>query len=153
MKEISVDVDHCLACKSCEVYCAVAHSASRSLHKALTESPQPLPRIKVKNTHRARAEPALCRHCKRPPCVQSCERNAIRKDAKTELTVIDRSICVGCETMLCISACPFGAIILKRNTQIVLVCDQCVDIGEPVCVQVCPTKVFKLRGEKKRSSP
>jgi len=144
MKEIFIEVKHCLACKSCEVYCAVAHSASRNLFAALDESPQPLPRVKVKQTKTAKAMPAQCRHCVNPPCVSSCERGAIRKDPESQLTIIDAKRCMGCDTMPCVPACPFGAIIMEKDKKIVLVCDQCVEIGEPVCVLACPTNVFSL---------
>ena len=149
MKEIFVTVKHCLACRTCEVYCAVAHSVSRNLYGALTESPLPTPRVKVKQTRLARAEPAQCHHCARPSCVPSCERGAIKKAPKTHLTVIDGSRCSGCESMPCVSACPFGAIIMEKDKKVVLVCDQCVDVGDPVCVRVCPTGVFGLEGRER----
>jgi carbon-monoxide dehydrogenase iron sulfur subunit len=144
LKEIFITVKHCLACRTCEVYCAVAHSMSMSLHGALKESPLPIPRVKIKQTRAAKAEPAQCHHCARPLCVPSCERGAISKDPETQLTIIDSTLCPGCESMPCVSACPFGAIILEKDKKVVLVCDQCVDVGEPICVQVCPTLVFSL---------
>ncbi len=39
MKEIFVRLDRCLGCKSCEIACAVEHSASKSLFGAVSEKP------------------------------------------------------------------------------------------------------------------
>ncbi len=42
-KVIYIDVEKCLGCRSCEIECAVAHSAAKSLLGALREDPLPLP--------------------------------------------------------------------------------------------------------------
>ena len=149
MKEIFVDIKHCIACKSCELVCAVAHSQSQNIFSAIYEDPQPVPHIRVKFTKMAKAAPMQCHHCKKPPCVQSCTRGAIKKDTETDLTLIDNKICLDCSTFECANACPFGAIIIEKDKKIVLVCDQCVEIGEPVCIKACPTKVFSLKGRIK----
>ncbi len=46
-KVVYTDVEKCLGCRSCEIECAVAHSADKSLLGALREDPLPLPRVQV----------------------------------------------------------------------------------------------------------
>ncbi|MBI5478744.1 MAG: 4Fe-4S ferredoxin [Deltaproteobacteria bacterium] len=144
MKSIFLETKHCLSCKTCEIYCAVAHSAAKNLLGALAEDPRALPRIRVKQTRTAKAMVALCRHCEKPACVASCALGALTKDPVTRLTIIDHVRCLGCELMPCVSGCPFGAIMVEKDKKIVLVCDQCVELGAPVCVSACPTGVFTL---------
>ena len=38
-KTIEVNIKKCLACKSCEIACALAHSKSKVLEEAVSESP------------------------------------------------------------------------------------------------------------------
>ena len=45
---IQVDLSRCIACKACEVACAVAPSESKTLEGALQEDPRPEPRVNVR---------------------------------------------------------------------------------------------------------
>ena len=47
MKEVFVRLDRCLGCKSCEIACAVEHSAAKSLFSAVSEKPGPVRRVYV----------------------------------------------------------------------------------------------------------
>ncbi len=144
MRTISVNMKLCLACKSCEIHCALAHSESKDLFRALRESPEPRPRVRVNPSQRTRANPAQCKHCKYPQCIRACERNAICKDPESQLIVINREACAGCEDFACASACPFGAMLLEKDMHTTLFCDRCQELAEPACVGVCPTGVFKI---------
>ena len=44
---IYVDIDKCVACKTCEMACAVEHSKSKELCKAIYECPSPQGRVEV----------------------------------------------------------------------------------------------------------
>ena len=44
---IQVNPEKCLGCKSCEIACAVEHSASKDLYRALEEKPLPAARVQV----------------------------------------------------------------------------------------------------------
>lgn len=61
-KVIAVDIGRCLACKSCEIACAVAHSASGRLEEAVVEHPKPQKRVTVEAAGQF-AVPMQCRHC------------------------------------------------------------------------------------------
>jgi carbon-monoxide dehydrogenase iron sulfur subunit len=88
--------------------------------------------------------PHICRNCKNPPCIEACKRKAIVKDAETGWVTIKYERCNNCS--LCISACPFGAIIMSPAGE-ALLCDVCG--GSPRCVEVCATGAIKFvdRGE------
>jgi len=47
MKQLYYDVNKCLGCKSCEIACAVAHSLTGELFKALKEETLSLPRRSI----------------------------------------------------------------------------------------------------------
>jgi len=141
MREIFVKTKHCIGCKSCELMCAVAHSNSRDLSIAIKETPLSISRVKVRASQSAKFVLKRCRHCKKPPCVSACKSSAIYKDENYR-TVIDEDKCKGCFT--CVSACPFGAMMIEKDRRIVLVCDYCQDIGKPACVASCPTGVFTV---------
>ena len=46
-RRLTFDAQTCLACKSCELACVLAHSASGALEPALGESPRPEPRVEL----------------------------------------------------------------------------------------------------------
>lgn len=130
----------CTACKTCELQCAIAHSRTKNLYEAISESPQPEARIGLKKEKRA-IVPVICSHCERPPCVEACPEKALYKDGEAAPTLLDASKCTGCG--LCIEACPVGALQMDREGKIILKCDQCVERMEagllPACVSGCPT--------------
>jgi len=198
MKKISIDVKNCKTCKSCEVHCAVAHSASRNLHAAISAIPastsrirvrstktaskprnvyfalansafkslyDPVtgryipqiqdgsdpnntvsaqPRIRIKPTKKTKIEITQCKHCRNPRCSDSCEQNAITKDAKTGLTIIDSEYCKKCLSMTCLAACPFEAIVVERAKNTILICDRCQDNEIPACVSACPVGALQM---------
>ncbi len=83
--------------------------------------------------------PHICLNCKKPPCIEACRRKAITKDARTGWVTIDKEKCNNCT--LCIAACPFSAIVLTPEDE-VLLCDVCG--GSPKCVEMCPTGAIQF---------
>ena len=73
-----VKVDRCLGCKSCELACAVEHSASRDLYEAIHETPGPRARVRV-SQGTTFAIPLQCRQCGDAPCVAICPTNALHR--------------------------------------------------------------------------
>lgn len=143
MKRIFVDIDKCLGCRSCEIACAVEHSVSKDLFRAIQEDPLPKPRADVQQDIRRSSFPLQCRHCEEPYCVDACISGAIRKDPETGLVISDEEKCVGC--WMCVMVCPWGVIrparvfIRGEEKKAALSCDLCQGREVPACVEACPT--------------
>lgn len=83
--------------------------------------------------------PHICINCRKPYCIEACRRGAINKDVQTGWVTIDEEKCNNC--MLCVSACPFSAIVVTPERE-VLLCDVCG--GNPKCVEMCPTGAIQF---------
>jgi len=136
MKHLYYDVTKCLACRSCEIACAVVHSKSKELFKALREETLSLPRKKI---HRAKDKnfPISCRDCKDAACVTACMAGALSYDKETGRVLHDEERCVGC--WMCVMVCPYGAIRPNAKTRLPIRCDKCKGQDSPACVLACPT--------------
>ncbi len=143
-KTIVTDIQKCVACKSCEIACALEHSASKKLEEAVLESPAPQSRISVLASG-AYSVPIQCRHCEDAPCVMVCPTRAMHRDQIGEPVLINRDLCIGCRA--CIMACPFGSIEMSRGGRAVVKCDLCIERSlngqEPACVSSCPTGAMR----------
>lgn len=141
MKEILINLEHCLGCKTCELACAVEHSESKNLFAALFESMAPVSRVYVEAGQQFNF-PLQCRHCTDAQCIRACISGALWRDENTGLVNHDREKCVGC--WMCVMACPFGVIAQDRRAQVALKCDRCPERDVPACVASCPTKAISL---------
>lgn len=161
MKEvIFVNVEKCLACKSCELACAVEHSKSKNLFEAIRETPLPQSQIRVEGGEDF-SMPLQCRHCEDAPCLQICPTKAIEKVDTGGPIIIRDELCVGCKW--CILVCPFGVIGISHKGRVAIKCDLCIKRLEesrlPACVEACPTKAIRfisseeLEEERKKKVP
>jgi len=139
MKGIFVDLERCMGCKNCEVYCAVEHSAAKNLFPAVMEKPSPVRRISVESSGDT-CLPLQCRHCEEAPCVDACPSGAMKNNPETGVVSHDQDRCIGC--WMCAMVCPFGVISPQPDSKIVLKCDRCPDLETPACVSACPTKAL-----------
>jgi carbon-monoxide dehydrogenase iron sulfur subunit len=146
MKEIFVRLDRCVGCRSCEMACAVEHSASKSLYIAVSEKPMPLRRLFVEVAE-GQKMPLVCRHCQDAPCVAVCSSRAMQQDPLTGAVDRDAEKCVGC--WMCAMVCPYGVITQQKGTRVAVKCDLCGFRELPACVEACPTHtlVFCEEGE------
>jgi carbon-monoxide dehydrogenase iron sulfur subunit len=144
-KVIFIDVEKCLACKSCELQCAIGHSASKNLFEAIKEEPLPKPRVKVEYIEKL-TFPLQCRHCEDAPCVKICPTKALEQLAPHQPVIIKSELCIGCSW--CIMVCPFGVIKFDSKGKAIIKCDLCIERlkmdKEPACVEGCPTKALKF---------
>jgi len=142
MKVIGVYLDRCTGCKTCELCCATERgSHSKTLLKAVQESPRPQSRIRVEGSSETPI-PFQCRHCFQAPCVDACLAGALARDEKTNLVILKEERCIGCWT--CTAFCPYGIIFPWPERKIALKCDRCIYMESPVCVDVCPTHALEL---------
>jgi len=141
---IYVDIKKCLACKSCEIACAVQHSKSKNLREAIKEKPLPRSRIKVRGTSEM-SIPLQCRQCEEAPCVRICPTKAMIKSIDGIIN-INHDLCIGCKW--CVFVCPFGVIRMDNDNRMIIKCNLCIERLEkgefPACVVSCPTKALKF---------
>ena len=148
-KVIMVNIERCLACKSCEIACAVVHSESRVLEEAMKEQPKPQKRVTVEAAGEF-GVPLQCRHCEDAPCITVCPTKAIHRQTPESPVLIDQDLCIGCK--FCLLVCPFGVINVSHDGKAMIKCDLCIERTksgqEPACVEACPTKALQLVDEK-----
>lgn len=143
MRRLSFTQSHCLACKSCEIACVLAHSQAENLASALRETPMAKRRVRIGSD--ADGVAALrCEQCDEPLCVFSCKSGALSRDPVTLRTTLDETRCVGCA--MCLMVCPFGIRMDSERSQVVR-CDVCADRDVPACVAACPTRALGVHDE------
>ena len=126
MKKVFVDIDRCIACRTCSAACNYRNSEFRST-------------IGYGDLREDVRLPFICRHCDDAPCLAACPKDAIKK---LDNGVIKRMnmLCIGCKS--CALACPFGVINPDLRSYIITKCDLCVfrlkEQKEPACVLACP---------------
>lgn len=141
-KKIYCDIKRCLGCGACEIACAVEHSKSKKLSKAIEESPLPIKRREAQFVSTGVAISTSCHHCEEAFCVVACMSGAMHKDKTTGQTKYDEDKCVGC--WMCLMSCPFGALERKEEEKKIIKCDFCPDRDIPICVEACPTGALFL---------
>jgi Fe-S-cluster-containing dehydrogenase component len=84
----------------------------------------------------------ICRHCKKPKCLEDCPCGAITLNADG-LVLIDESKCVACGN--CARNCPFDAVVFIEERNVYQKCDMCYNRPSgPVCVEVCPVSALTV---------
>ena len=149
--------DRCLACRSCELACSVAHSASgadalvrarppgraldttRALEAAIAEEFPPIRRVVVA-TGSDGVDALRCEQCLEPLCAFACKSGALRRDPATGRVTLDDARCVAC--YMCLTVCPFGIRPDPARDRVVR-CDVCRDRATPACVEACPTGALR----------
>jgi len=141
---IYVDPERCMGCHTCEMACAVAHSESKDLFKAIYEEPRSKPRVVVEAVGRT-SVPLQCRHCEDAPCVAVCPTRAMAK-LEDGPVVVREELCIGCKA--CILVCPFGAVAMGPGGKVAHKCDLCIERleagEEPACASSCPTGALRF---------
>lgn len=126
--------ERCTGCQACMVACMDEKDIRPS------EGEQPGCRVRVTGQPQSPFwELCICRHCRKPACVQVCVSQALHRDVQTGLVLCEPERCIGCGR--CASACPAGAITLDHH-RIARKCDGCAERIRagllPACVRACP---------------
>lgn len=129
-----------MACRTCEISCAIQHSKDKNLFSAVLQSPSPKKRLFVES-HQQLRMPVLCRHCEDAPCLNACISGSLYRD-DNGFVRRHKDRCIGCWT--CIMMCPFGVMTRDVENHIALKCDRCHKLDLPACVSSCPTKALVL---------
>ena len=137
---VIVDLERCLACRSCETACAKAHAGFEDIVEAVLSEAHMTPRVRVLAAA-GKAVPLQCQHCEDAPCVTVCPSGALYQDEDEGVVRAAPEKCIGCKS--CVVVCPFGAVDWDDQERTVVKCDLCEDIieegEEPRCVTACPT--------------
>lgn len=142
MKSIFVNAERCVACRTCEIACALNRSSlTKRLPEAIYEILLPLSRVRVEPTDTDYGFPIHCRHCEDAPCLDACPSAALYRDPEG-LVLLHDERCIGC--WMCIMVCPFGAPQPFRHLRKVMKCDRCKGMDAPYCVESCPTHALIL---------
>jgi len=134
MKRLHVTPERCTGCRTCEIACAVSHSASGQTMGTSTIRAFP---INPPDT----GIPIVCLQCDVAACVEVCPSAALVRNEATGAIVVDEGRCVRCKA--CVYACPFGNITFDQERALPLKCDLCE--GNPRCAQFCPTCTLEYR--------
>ena len=141
MKELLIRAERCLGCRSCELACAVEHSATKNLLLSIKEEPRPQYRVHVASDGSS-SLPLQCRNCEDAPCLTACLTGALHRDARG-IVLCNSDLCIGC--WMCLMVCPFGIISQKYNERRIVKCDRCPELETPACVTACPSAALVYR--------
>jgi len=130
MKVLSVDLNLCTGCRSCELRCAFKHHQECNPNHS---------RMRVVKFDRVGvAVPLFCLNCEEGFCREICPTKALQRDKKTGALVLNEERCVRCRA--CTMVCPFlGLQVLSEGK--VVKCDLCD--GDPYCVKYCETGALR----------
>jgi carbon-monoxide dehydrogenase iron sulfur subunit len=126
---IEAYAEQCTGCRLCELAC--------SMQKIREFNPK-LARIRVHHEEGGLCTPVVCTQCEEEWCVQACPTEAIARDSKRQIVVINLEDCTGCSD--CVEACPIGAVGWHTQDGTPFKCDECG--GQPVCVPICPAEAL-----------
>jgi molybdopterin-containing oxidoreductase family iron-sulfur binding subunit len=107
---MAIDTKRCFGCNACAVSCKSANGLPNNIwyNKVATvggdydDVPAGVfPDLSLS------FEPVACQNCLVPACVAVCPTGASYRDAESGLVVIDKEVCIGCQT--CMPACPYDA--------------------------------------------
>lgn len=146
MKQIWIDKDKCLGCKTCELQCAVERgSVTKKLSGAIREEVKPRPRVGVFGAAGS-SFPIQCRHCQDAACLSACPSGAMQRDTEKGGVFVDQAKCRGC--WMCVMSCPFGAVTPLPEYKVAMKCDACMHMEKPACVASCPTQALLYGDEQ-----
>jgi len=149
-KKIICNIERCMGCHTCELACAIAHSAAGEVVAIAVAGEKPGYRIHVEH-YGPKPIPLSCQHCEEAACVLACPTGAVRRLAPGKPVLLEEARCIGCS--MCVQACPFGVMAMRANGKVAFKCDLCVTRLakglQPACVSSCPTRALALEEEER----
>ncbi len=124
--------EKCTACRYCEIACSYFHHGQTDFTKTNIYG--------VFEEASGKLAIANCQHCEEAFCLAACPVEAISKDPKTGLVLINSMKCIGCKS--CILACPQKVIWFDEKGHVARKCDFCD--GDPLCAKYCSPGALKV---------
>ena len=147
-KKIVCTIEKCMGCHTCELACAIAHSAGKELSAIIAAGEKPGYRIHVEY-YGPHAIPLSCQHCEEAACALACPTGAVHRYAPGKPVLVEEAKCIGCS--MCVQACPFGVMAMRPTGKVAFKCDLCIErLAKglaPACVSSCPTRALGLEDE------
>ena len=131
------DLDTCIGCQACQVACKDLHDlpAGEFFRRV----------VQVSVNGKARFYSAACSHCAHPACMAACPNGAYYR-GEDGTVLHDEGKCIGCGR--CVWSCPYGAVVLRKETGTAQKCDGCYDRRrqglEPACVAACVNRSLQF---------
>ena len=116
----------CMACLECVQAC------SKAFYK---EFHPDLACLKVVAKGYGVAKVTPCIQCGK--CARTCPNEAITKNEKTGVYMIDKKKCTGCGQ--CVEACPFGVMVKSEKSE---TASKCIACG--ICAKACPMGLLEV---------
>ena len=171
-KKITVRIERCMGCHTCELACAIAHSsAAKTADEAGMAAVDPAlaafgsdvvtiaaagekPGYRIHVEHYGpKAIPLSCQHCEEAACQLSCPTGAVKRLAPGKPVLMDEAKCIGCS--MCVQACPFGVMAMRPGGKVAFKCDLCITRLarglRPACESSCPTRALSVEEEEASS--
>lgn len=134
-----INLDRCTGCDSCVAACKFENELGLGVYWNRVVPVGPT------GTHPELEMywiPGQCQQCENAACVSVCPTGASLRDASTNVVLIDKSRCIGCQ--YCIYACPYGVRSYNEQEHVVEKCTLCSHLtangeGDPACVICCAT--------------
>ena len=126
MRRLFIDLEKCDRCPECVIKCSYIYHPQNNGITSLRE-------LAIFSL--------ICRKCEEAPCINSCYKNALKKDDDGILRRA-RFLCTSCKT--CSIACPFGTILVDFLQYLDSKCDYCLT-RKPLCVGSCPLKAIEVK--------
>ncbi|MCL2883161.1 MAG: 4Fe-4S dicluster domain-containing protein [Coriobacteriia bacterium] len=119
-RALVIDLDRCSGCDSCIVSCKFENNVTLGNYwcRVLAMGPTgDYPDIEMYWM------PVQCQQCENSPCIQVCPTGASHRDPTSNVVLIDKDKCIGCQ--YCLYACPFGVRHFNEDLGVMEKCTLC----------------------------
>jgi len=153
---LAIDLERCIGCHTCTIACKLENGIEKGswIRVRTMGGPHPDTPAGVHPELSMHFLPVPCMHCDRPPCIDACPLQAIRR-REDGIVVLDEEMCDGCQA--CLSACPYDALMYDEDREVARKCTLCahrVDEGlEPFCLVCCETEAIYFGDLEDPDSP
>jgi anaerobic carbon-monoxide dehydrogenase iron sulfur subunit len=130
---IEIDPAGCTGCRLCEMACSFQHHGECGTSRSRMRV--------VKDDEFGHHLLIQCQQCAEPECVGVCPSEALRRDSRSGIVVLEAELCTGCGA--CFEVCSIGALFSDPETGAAIKCDLCG--GDPECVKFCSREVLTVR--------